>query len=69
MIEYDHRLLNNLHFFSFFLKLEYEYITDDISFMRISHKHALCYFYSLFNRFLVSEAHHLYFVKQNWEFV
>lgn len=64
-MEYDGRLLNNLH--SFFWKLEYEYITDDNSF--ISHKHALCYFGSLFNRFLVSEAHHLYFVKQNWEFV
>lgn len=54
---------------SLFWKLEYEYITDGISLMRISHKHALRYFGSLFNRFLVSEAHHLYFVKQNWEFV
>lgn len=62
----DDRLLNNLHIF---WKLGYEYITDDISFMRIPHEHALCYFCSLFTRFLVSEAHHLYFVKQNWEFV
>lgn len=61
---YDAQLLNNLHFFLFlfFFKLGYEYITNDISFMRLFHKHALCYFCSLFNIVLVSEAHHLYFV-------